>query len=190
MAKFLRQISDFSRVELGSGHNPQEGFVHVEYHENFPKVDIVCDLVNENLPIANGVVRHMIAFHLIEHIPWRKLPFVLNDWARVMSPGGKLFIRTPNLRKICEQYLKGEITPEWPGDMKELTQIFGQFGPSEWAIVKLFSGQDYVGNTHYFCLDPDSAKRLFERHGFYEFKEVDIEPKFSPYELQFFVTRK
>jgi len=187
LAHLLRVLSsyDLRKIEIGSGQNPQPGCAHVEVTSNFPDVDIVCDVSSERLPIADGVSDEVLANHVIEHIPWRNLTFVVSEWNRILRPGGRVVLRTPNLKKICEQYLKGEISPEWPADMDALIDTFGSFGPSQWALVKLFSGQDYPSNFHFNCLDFNSCKSLFEKNGFVDCKEIDIEPKFSPFELQF-----
>ncbi len=46
------------------------------------------------LPFADGSFDRIIAHHLIEHIP--EPPLALAEWRRVLRPGGRLAIGTPN----------------------------------------------------------------------------------------------
>lgn len=183
----LNKDMDFDagiKIELGSGQNPQPGFLHVEISDNFPDVDIVCDLSKEKLPIPDGCVIEMIHNHLIEHIPWRDLPFIVGEMSRVMKSGGKMFFRTPDLEAVVKAYIKGEDFSEWPPDMKAMEDVFGEWNPSTWLMIKLFSGQDYPSNFHYSVMDFKLVKMLLERHGFTNVSRVDVHPKFSPLEMQ------
>jgi predicted SAM-dependent methyltransferase len=172
------------KVELASGQNPQPGYLHVEMSPDFPQVDYVCDIVSQRLPFENSSVDELIHNHFIEHVPWRRLPFVVREWARVMKPGAALKIRTPDLRFICQRYLTGEITPEWPSDESAMREVFGHCGASQWAMIKLFSGQDYPGNFHFHIHDIDSLRALLERHGFRDVQKINLGVEFSPGELQ------
>lgn len=172
------------KLEIGSGQNPQPGYKHLDIDPNFPQIDYVSDLAKDGIPLPDASCDEILANHVIEHIPWRKLPFVLSECSRVLRPGGSMVIRTPDLEFICRSYLEKEITPEWPGDMDKMEEVFGSFGPSQWAIVKLFSGQDYESNFHFVCLDFEAAEQLLLRNGFSQVERVHLLPVFSPGELQ------
>jgi ADP-heptose:LPS heptosyltransferase len=112
------------------------------------------------------------------------------EWNRVLKPGGKLFFRTPDLEHICRMYLEGKKTKEHPDDEKFIKANFGEVTPAWWANIKLFAGQGYEGNTHYFAFDYDMAKGLLERFGFENIERVHIKPEFSPGELQVLAYKK
>jgi predicted SAM-dependent methyltransferase len=101
-----------------------------------------------------------------------------------LKPGGALLLRTPNLRFIVERYLSGEITPEWPGDERAMVNVFGVCGPSQWANIKLFSGQDYPSNFHYNCFDRQSMEQYLKHHGFSQVVDHHWPREISPGELQ------
>lgn len=184
--KLMRPI-DWSlekKLELGSGINPQPGYVHLDISDTFPGVDIVCDLSHEQIPCWDSSLDEIIHNHLIEHIPWRLAPRLVRECGRCLRPGGKMIFRTPDLEFICRTYLDKKITLEYPSDMDELRNIFGEFGPSQWALVKLFSGQDYPSNFHFACYDLDSITRLLKSNGFSEVRRIKLDCEFSPGELQ------
>lgn len=173
------------RLEIGSGYAPQPGYVHLDVRPDLPQIDVVCDFSRERLPFDNGKVAELVSNHVIEHVSWRKLPFVLSEWHRVLEPGGRLFFRTPDLEFICRTYLARKTTPEWPGDEDFVRKhLAAEVTPAWWANIKLFAGQDYPSNFHNFCLDFDTAKALLERYGFERVARVDVKPVFSPGELQ------
>lgn len=182
--KILTNFDLPCNLELGSGNNPQPGFIHLDIAEHFPQVDIVCDLSREGIPLPDNSVRRLIHNHLIEHIPWRQAPSLVREMSRVMVPGGEMIFRTPDLRFICESYLNNRITPEWPGDENAMVKIYGEMNPSNWAIIKLFSGQDYPSNFHFCCYDFETVELLLTRNGFRTVKRTSLTTEFSPGELQ------
>lgn len=173
------------KVEIGSGYSPHPGYLHLDIRKGLPELDYVCDFSKEKLPFKDGEVSEILANHLIEHLSFRKLPFVIREWHRVLSPGGKITLRTPNLRFICENYLAGKTTPEHPVDegfVKE--HLANEVTPAWWANIKLFSGQDYEANFHSVCFDFEMLKATLERYGFTDVKEEKFDKTFSPGELQ------
>ena len=108
---------------------------------------------------------------------------------RVLVPGGRAYIRTPNIRFIMERYQSGEITSEHPDDEKAATDLYGQITPGLWAIIKLFSGQDYPSNFHMFCMDPEDLQNTFLRAGFTDVRIEQFGREFSPGEIQLVATK-
>lgn len=173
------------KIEVGSGYNPHPGYKHLDIRKDLPDLDYVCNFSKTKLPFMDGEVSEILANHVIEHISFRKLPFVLGEWKRVLKRGGKLILRTPDLRFICEKYLKGEVTPEWPGDEAYIKENLSKdITPSWWANLKLFSGQDYEANFHHVCFDFEMLKNLLEKYGFSRVKRIKMDKEFSPGELQ------
>lgn len=171
------------KLELGSGRNPQPGFVHLDIDAGAPHVEIVHD-IGEPLPFPDCTVEEILANHCIEHISWRKIRQLVQECYRVLIPGGKIFIRTPDLEFIAKTYLANLKTPEYPPDEQFIREQFGEVTPSWWAILKLFSGQDYLGNFHYACYDFKTLREVFLQNGFVRVERVYVQPVFSPGEIQ------
>lgn len=179
-----KSSTELIRLEVGCGYNPQPGYVHLDVRP-LKDVEYVCDFSKDRLPFNDGAVGEVLANHVIEHISWRKLPFVVAEWSRVLAPGGKVFLRTPDLKFICQKYLEGGTTPEWPGDEDFIKKhLSAEITPAWWANIKLFAGQDYPSNFHYLCFDFEMLKALLERFGFVDVRRVDVQPVYSPGELQ------
>lgn len=194
IADLAQEIAELNnpplKLEIGSGYNPQPGYIHLEIRADLPDVDVVCDIQKQKLPYANNTISEILANHVIEHISFRKLPFVIREWERVLKPDGKLVLRTPNLRFIMGHYACGNTTPEWPGDEQFIRDNFGEVTPAWWANLKLFSGQDYDANFHHVCFDFPMLRGLLERYGFEEVKEEKFDKEYSPGELQVTARKK
>jgi len=183
-AQPLAPVQRLKKLEVGCGEYQQPGYVHLDVRQ-LKGIDVVCDFGKERLPFQNNEFEEILSNHSIEHVSWRKVGHVIAEWHRVLQPGGRVFFRTPDLRFICETYLAGKTTPEHPNDEGFVTGTYGQkVTPAWWANIKLFAGQDYDGNTHYFAFDFDMAKSLLEKYGFERVTRLDVDPKFSPGELQ------
>ena len=78
------------RLNLGSGDRAIGGYLSVDI---FPPADVVCDLALE-WPWPDSSVDEVQALDIIEHIS-DKVHF-MNELHRVLRPGGKAIIETPN----------------------------------------------------------------------------------------------
>jgi predicted SAM-dependent methyltransferase len=186
MAKILKAF-DMARpfkLEVGSGGNPQPGFIHCDCDESMPDLHVLCKMGEETIPLPDGSVGELLSNHSIEHVSWLDVGKVVKDWFRILAPGGRLFLRTPDLEFICRTYLAGQVTKEAPLDEGNMVSIFGDCGPAAWANIKLFAGQDYPSNFHYVCFDMPFLTDLLERNGFVRVKRLHIQPVFSPGEIQ------
>lgn len=185
MAKILKEI-DFKtpiKLEVGSGASPVPGYVHCDVNEDNPDLYIQCKMGTEPLPVPDECCSEILSNHSIEHVSWLDLEFLVQDWHRALMPGGKLFLRTPDLEFICRNYLDGTVTKEHPTDERNMQRIFGGYGPSEWTNIKLFAGQNYPGNTHYFCLDFKMLRALLLKNGFVGIERLHDQVVYSPGEI-------
>lgn len=185
MAKVLKgfDVTRPIKLEVGSGGNPQPGYIHCDCDESMPDLHILCRMGEETLPISDGSVSELLSNHSCEHVKWVFLDALLKDWNRVLVPGGKLFLRTPDLEFICKTYLEGKTTKESPTDEAAMVRVFGECESTQWAIIKLFAGQDYLGNVHYYALDFPTLKSVLERYGFERVERLHDQPVFSPGEI-------
>jgi tetratricopeptide (TPR) repeat protein len=87
------------RLNLGGGDGPQpEGYVNVDRKfggEVFP------------LDCRDASVDSIRASHVLEHFSHRQTFAVLQEWFRVLRPGGSIRIAVPDFDWICRQHLSG-----------------------------------------------------------------------------------
>ena len=78
--ELVQKIADLNnpplKLEIGSGYNPQPGYIHLDVRADLPQVDVICNIQNQRLPYVDNAISEILANHVIEHISFRKLPFV------------------------------------------------------------------------------------------------------------------
>ena len=88
-----------TRLDIGCGDTPREGFTGIDRKlgtEAYPLSDY-----------ADGSVDEVYASHVLEHFPHADAQDVLNEWVRVLRPGGKLSVAVPDWDRIVEAYQHG-----------------------------------------------------------------------------------
>lgn len=181
-----------AKLDIGCGTNPTPGFIACDARK-LRGVQHVFDFGHERWPFKDNTASEIMMQHSLEHVSFRRLPFVLGEARRVLMPGGLLTIRIPDLRFIIDRYLSGEITPEYPPDEDFIASNFGgnprALTPGWWAVLKLFSGQDYQGNEHRFCFDFETLKSVLALQGFPNAVRRRDKPEWSPGEIYCEVTK-
>jgi len=135
------------KLNLGCGLDKREGWVNIDIRKEV-KPDLVLDLERECLPYEDNSVDEIMAKDVLEHFSWRRIEGILQDWHRVLKPGGKLFIQTPNLNSIIIKWCNKKIEG-W----KEM---------SFW----LYGEQNYPENLHKCIFTETDIFFLLERIGF------------------------
>lgn len=99
------------RLEIGSGGRPQPGYVHVDVDPRAWHVEAVAPAWR--LPFSDGWAEEIVAVHILEHIHPQKLLPTLQEWRRVLAPGGRVRVHVPNTVEILESFIAGPIDRKW-----------------------------------------------------------------------------
>jgi predicted SAM-dependent methyltransferase len=111
------------RLDLGSGHKHQEGWISVDFDVERRGIkngkvkdtvsaiapDVVADL--RELPFPDDYADIARAVHVIEHFQVWDAPAVLAEWIRVLKPGAPLIIECPCLEKIVKLFDVPNVPP-------------------------------------------------------------------------------
>lgn len=125
-------------LEIGCGAvHPKDGWDYLD-SRNLPNVTYVqsaADLGN----IDTGIYDLVVARDVIEHLPWRQVPQALQEWVRVVKPGGHVEVETPNALELAEMILHPGNTalPRWGRE-------------SDWQRLSrtAYGHQDFPENFH------------------------------------------
>lgn len=98
-------------IEIGGGtlFDRTEGIP--VYHPNIDaqegdRIDIVCDLEVNDIPLHDGHAERIKAMHFLQHLPFRRGRHFLKDCFRVLKPGGSLFLMVGDMEWVFQQVLK------------------------------------------------------------------------------------
>lgn len=59
------------------------------------------------------MVQEIYSSHFLEHIPHRKVLFLLRECHRVLKPGGKITVKVPDLEKNLKDFLEMDEGAKW-----------------------------------------------------------------------------
>ena len=102
------------RLNLGCGGRTEQGFVNVDGNKG-PHVDEVWDVfdLGNYRKFADNSVSEIRAWHILEHCHVTKASEVLREWRRILTPGGGLDIRVPDLMLIMQVcVMENRLLPE------------------------------------------------------------------------------
>lgn len=115
--------------------------------------ELLCDL--RSIPLPDGCAREAMAIHVWEHIDRWECDRTMDEWARLLKPGGLLILEMPDLIKCCRNVING--TEGKKPDQLGMWGLYGEpVGPPmqhKWAWT-------------YKTLAP-----FLEQHGFERIKE-------------------
>ena len=135
------------RLHLGCGGKHFDGYVNVDLWIT-DATDVICDITR--LPWPDRSAAAIESYHVIEHISHKKIKKTLNDWHRVLKPGGKLVLECPHFDVAIREYLSG----------------------NESRLLNIFGRQRSKGDTHLYGYNPERLTRLLEEVGFKEIQEA------------------
>ena len=131
-------------IHLGCGKLSHPDFINVDL-SLFPHIHHLSDI--ENLKMFKDNYADLIyTCHCLEHIPHPDIVTVLEEWRRVLKPGGCLRISVPNFQTIVKIY----------NDTKDLNLLQGP----------LMGGHDSKLNIHCTVFDEKYMKEKLRESGF------------------------
>ncbi len=119
-------------------------------------VDYVCD-ASRRLPFKSNTFCLIYASHVLEHFAWYRTPQILEEWIRLLAPGGALEIWVPDGLKICQAFVDAECSGHDPLRDDPWTRFNEERDPCRWASGRLFTYGDGTGRTN----DPNWHRALF-----------------------------
>lgn len=94
------------KLHLACGYEYFDDYINIDlYAPDDAKVDLRCDI--RKLPYDDNTIDEIKAIHVIEHFHFKEFKDVLDEWYRVLKPGGKLILETPDLLSTCDAFVKG-----------------------------------------------------------------------------------
>lgn len=152
------------KLHLACGHDYNEDYINVDlYAPPDAKCDVRFDV--QKLPYPDNSVDEIKAFHIIEHFHFFEVKDLLNEWYRVLKPGGRLYLETPDFLETCRSFVEG--SPVMPIEEWRVL-LYGHFFAHPWV----------PGQTHKFLFTENQLRTNLTWAGF---KTINRLPPASKY---------
>lgn len=142
------------RLHVGCGNVILKGWVNIDSRE-LPGVDVVTD-GRWCAQYKPETIDAIYACHVIDHFHVWEVESVVYRWWRLLIPGGKLFVSTPNWDCIVTHY----------DEHRDLEALAGC----------LYARQDYATNVRKCMFNARTLWALLQRIGFVSMQVVDVWP--------------
>ena len=148
------------KINVGCGARVLDGWFNCDAvrHPNAPRdPELLC--LADNIPLDTECADELMAIHVFEHFYRWDCDKVINEWKRLLRPGGLLVLELPNIIKCCQNVLdrihKGG---------KELDQLgmWGLYGDPRLE-------DQYM--VHRWAWSPNTLRVFLASHGFVKIVE-------------------
>lgn len=118
-------------LNLGCQVHHFDGWINQDVVGDDPgiKADLVCDATK--LPLEDNSVDFIYAGHLVEHFYPDTLKAAIAEWKRVLVPGGRLVIVTPDCGAVFKDYAAGKLASIEDTWQQVYGRIYHYDAPSE-----------------------------------------------------------
>lgn len=163
------QAHEVKKLHIGGGRNVLSGWLNTDLGP--ASSDIVYMDATKRYPFDDNVFDYVYSEHMIEHIPYAAGRRMLDQCYRVLKPGGKIRLATPDFMFLLDLYRKDRTTLhndyiDWA--TKNFTPDADQADP-------IFVINNFVRDWgHQFIYDEDSLRRALKVAGFTDIKRGKI----------------
>lgn len=133
-------------LHLGCGHNPIAGVINCDLHSEL--ADRKIDALDLSA-FGDGSVDLVEHHHLLEHLSILEAETGLDEWWRVLRPGGHLVITCPDLDAVARLWLQADHDTRWSS-----------------VIHFVYGSQEHPGMFHRSGYDSRRLAELLGRHRF------------------------
>jgi SAM-dependent methyltransferase len=126
--------------------------------------EIIADA--KSIPLPDGCAEELMVIHGFEHFYRWDCDAAIEEWKRLLAPGGKLVLELPDLVKCCRNVLTGFVVDGKHPDQNGMWGLYGD--PRE---CNPFMG-------HRWGWSPKTLRDFLKSHGFVDI--VDAETQYHP----------
>lgn len=143
------------RLNIGCGARVLDGWFNIDVVRN-PDAPRDPELLSDakKIDLPDACADTVMAIHVFEHFYRWEAEGVLQEWRRLLKPGGLLILELPNLVKCCENYLSGR---KRGGKDPDQLARWGIYGDPR-------TGDHFM--THPWGYSPEELKELLLANGF------------------------
>ena len=108
-------------LHMGCGPHVLDGFLNIDKYETAPGI-FNADMYA--VPLPEKSCKAIYSSHSLEHLPIRHALLAIQNWAKLLEPGGTLYLAVPDLEEIMRKMLD----PNVSDDLKWNWYVYTLFG--------------------------------------------------------------
>ena len=160
------------KLQIGAGKNNKVGWLNTDIDMRTEEAASQAYLdATQPFPFPTRTFRYVYSEHVFEHVPFAEGMAMLKETYRVLEPGGRVRLATPDLNKFLALFREDK-TPE----MKQYIQDKLQW--HDWPVTP--DTECFILNMqlrdwgHQFVYTPKMLKAVMEHVGFRDVKEYAV----------------
>jgi predicted SAM-dependent methyltransferase len=168
------ELHSVRKLQLGAGNHAPSGWLNTDIS---PRGSQIYLDATQRYPFPDGSFQYIFSEHMIQALPWEGGMAMLKECYRVLAPGGKLRIVTPNLAQFV-RLLTGNPDAETRQFMAAKLRVAGW---PETAVPAAYIFNRQVRDWgHQFVYDPATLRKSLELAGFKQITEHRVDEKTDP----------
>ena len=158
--KYFRN-NEILKLNLGCGRNPISGWLNTDIDTALSKEAVFLD-VRKRFPFSDSIFSYVYCEHLIEHLEYEKGVKMVDELFRVVKPGGKIRISTPDLNFLTELHAENKTKLQEEYITWASTNFSGTDLNNDTAVINSF----FRSWGHKFIYDLKTLTAVLEKSGF------------------------
>lgn len=164
---YLRAAAE-PRLQIGTGPNPLPGWLNTTLTPFQPGTTFLD--ASRPFPIPAASFALIFGEHVIEHLEFHEAALMLDECFRVLRPGGRLRLATPDLAQVIALYTR----PGAPPQNAYIRWIMDTFRPQigEYNPAHVIN-QSFHGWRHKFIYDAPTLLQALKNAGFTDIQRLE-----------------
>lgn len=149
------------KLHLGAGGAGLPGWLNTDLHpERWPTVRLDA---TRPFPLPNGAFDYIFSEHMIEHLPLDGARRMLSECFRVLKPGGRIRLATPDLDRVLRLQASPDAQPQ--AEYLRWAVPYGRH-PADLPPAIVVINSLFHEHGHQFLFDEASLRDLLHLTGF------------------------
>jgi len=135
--KTKNNIIKLKKLNLGCGQRIKEGYINCDVNPEYEHLGVLqVDAGNLSM-YKNNEIDEIYNSHLLEHFNYNQGIHVLKEWFRILKPGGKLIVETPDFYYSCKYFI--ELYEKYNSELlnhdyitNQIYKLYGHFFSEPW----------------------------------------------------------
>ena len=156
------------KLQIGAGPNQLPGWLNTTLYP-FEPGTVFLD-ATQRFPISDATFDYIFSEHVIEHLEFEEAAWMLRECLRILKPGGRIRIATPDLAQIIATYTQ----PDAEAQAAYIRWIMDTFRPQagEYNPAQVIN-QSFHGWRHKFIYDGATLTMALQEAGFNHIKRQE-----------------